>query len=168
MSESNEGVQPLFETLTSDLPGDVVAQANRLMEEMDGRTPYGQLGPDGILRSTRNEYASTDDMPIETTLPQPETTTGRKRPMVKVKVAEKVLPSGDIVTSHPGTGAKSEVTSVKSNGKRRRKRTGRGAAGPSMVDQENSQAWYGLDENHPDFLDQLLVAQEHSQGSKPN
>ena len=56
--ESNEeafGDRPLFEILTFDIPGDVVAQANRLMEERGGRTPYGQLGKAGILRSTSNE-----------------------------------------------------------------------------------------------------------------
>ena len=159
MSESNEDVQQPFETLTSDLPGDVVAQANRLMEEMDGRTPYGQLGPDGILRSTRNEYASTDDMPIETTLPQPETTTGRKRPMVKVKVAEKVLPSGVIVTDHPSMGARSEVTHEKANGKRKR-RTGRGAAEPSTSLRDDTRAWFEANESDPNFLRRLRECQK--------
>ena len=102
MSENNEDTlsdRSLFETLTSDLPGDV-AQANRLMEEMDGRTPYGQLGPDGILRSTRNEYANIDDTASATT-PQQETSMVRKRSIVKVKVAERVLPSADSSRATP-------------------------------------------------------------------
>ena len=109
------------------------------MEETDGRTPYGQLGPDGILRSTRNECASTDNMSSETTHPQPETSTGRNRPMVKVKVAEKVLPSGDIVTSHQGTGTRSEVTHKKAIIERRQK-TGRGAAEPSTSQRDDTLA----------------------------
>ena len=166
MSESNEDTvsdRPLFESLTSILRGDVVAQTNRLMEEMDGRTPYGQLGTDGILRSTRNEYASTDDTGSATTPFQPATSTVRKRSIGKVKVAEKVLPSGDIVTSHPGTGAESETTHVKANVKRRKKRTGRGAAELSTLQRDDTIEWFEADEADPDFLRSLRECQKEKE-----
>ena len=47
-------------------------------------------------------------------------------------------------------------------------RRGRGVAEPGMSHQENSQAWYGRDETQPDFLEQLLAAQERGKEVKQN
>ena len=163
--EENPG-RTLFEMFASELPSVEVTQGNCTRVEWDGRTPYGQVGSDEVLRSTRTELTQENpppQRPQDIEMPRqsssnPEKVTNRKRTIERMMVADKVLPSGEIVRE----------IKQKTNKEKKMERRGRGAAGPATSKLESSQAWYGLDETHPDFLDQLLAAQEHSKEGKSN
>ena len=60
--EENPG-RTLFEMFASELPSVEVTQGNCTRVEWDGRTPYGQVGSDGVLRSTRTELTQENPLP---------------------------------------------------------------------------------------------------------
>ena len=162
-NEEETAKRPLFETLARELPGEGTNRENYTTAEWDGRTPYGQLGSDGVLRSTRTEpspaappNASTggaDTYPIISF--RPENSTMRKRSIVKVKIADKVLPSGDIVKSPREVGVRKKTPTTGSTGKKERRKRDRGAADLSTSQVHDSQSWYGVDEEDANFLDHL-------------
>ena len=135
-NEDETAKRPFFETFARELPRKGTNRENYTNVEWDGRTPYGQLGSDGVLRSTRTELspaapsnASTDCKATSPIIsPRPESSTTRKRSIVKVKIADKVLPSGDIVRSPREVGGRKDTPTTESTDKKERRRRDRGTA----------------------------------------
>ena len=92
--------RPLFETLSRELPGEGTSRENCTMGEWDGRTPYGQVSSDGVLRSIRAEVTQAAppqrshdiEVPSQSSS-NPEKVTNRKRTIGRTMVADKVIPN---------------------------------------------------------------------------
>ena len=159
--------RPLFETLASALPGVGANRENNTRMERDGRTPYGQVGSDRILRSTRTGPTEAElptqgshdiEMPRQSSS-NPETGTSRKRAIAKKMVADKVIPNMKNAT--PGK----RKTKPKNTAK------GRSSQRISAPAEHDAPGWKnaeGLDPDDPEFFSKLKERQKEESNSDEN
>ena len=153
----------LFGTLPAAPTGKRTSRENRTRPEWDGRTPYGQVGSDGVLRSTRTELTHVDPPPqrsqdIDTprqSSPNPEKVTSRKRKIDRMTAADKVIPNMREATK----------------GKRRTKMTmparrKQRMSAPSGHDQSGWENADGLDPEDPEFFLKLKERQLEASSSE--
>ena len=160
--EENPG-RTLFDTLASELPSVGVSHGNCTRVEWDGRTPYGQVGSDGVLRSTRTEITQAmppPQGPQDIEMPRqpssnPEKDMNRKRKIDRMTVADKVIPNMREVTR----GKRRTKTTTPARRKQR-------MSAPSEHDQSAWENADGLDPEDPEFFLKLKERQMEASSSE--